>query len=115
MADDEKKKKKPSLWEAGKALYGAYMKRRKKMGETLPPLSKFGEGGIRKTPPPEPAAEAPAPTPPAEKPAEEQAEQPPKKKKKKRGGVGGVLDLVQERKRRMAEAAGIEPEKEENQ
>ena len=110
MAEDEKKKKKsPGLWETGKALYNAYMARRKKMGETLPPLTRFGEGGIRKTPPPEPT---PAPTPPAaeaeapepEEKEEPQATQPPKKKKKPRGGVGGVLDTIQERKRRMKEA-----------
>ena len=32
------------------------------------------------------------------------AERKPKKKKKPRGGVGGVLDNIQERKRRMKEA-----------
>jgi hypothetical protein len=97
MAEDEKKKKKtPGLWETGKALYQAYMRRRKKMGELRP---RFGEGGIKK----------PKPKPPAEAEGEEMekpiVEQPPKKKKKKepRGGVGGVLDTIQERKRRMAE------------
>ena len=37
----------------------------------------------------------------------EQAEATPRKKKKKRGGVGAVLDTMEERKRRLEEAKDL--------
>lgn len=92
MAEDKKKKKTPGLIEMGKSLYHAYMGRRKQMAETRPETRK-----VSPTPPAataEPAAGA--------EPAKVAAR--PPKKKKPRGGVGGVLDTIQERKRRMAEA-----------
>jgi hypothetical protein len=88
MAEDEKKKKKtPGIIEQGKALYQAYMRRRREMQEIKPKIP-TGPETLKVEP---------------EKP-EPQAAQPPKKKKKPpRGGVGGVLDLIEERKRRMRE------------
>jgi hypothetical protein len=91
MAEDEKKKKKPGMGviDMGKALYKAYMGRRKQMEETQP------ETGVREI----------APVPPPEE--EPTATTPPKKKKKEPpGGVGGVLSAIEERKRRMREAYG---------
>lgn len=93
MAEDKKKKKTPGLIEMGKSLYSAYMARRKRMAETRPETRR-----VSPTPPAAPAAEPPPPIP---KPV---AFTPTKKKKKPRGGVGGVLDTIQERKRRMKEA-----------
>lgn len=97
MAEDEKKKKKePGIIERGKQIYGLgksiyerYMAGRKRMAETRPPAPT-----TRKVQPPAPPEKEP------------QAAQPPKKKKKEepRGGVGGVLDTIQERKKRMKEA-----------
>lgn len=93
----KKKKETPGLWETGKALYKAYMARRKKMPEIgLPP------GGIRKKKPKKP----PPTAPPIPKPV---AFTPSKKEPKENcGGVGGVLDAIQERKRRQREAYGEE-------
>jgi len=96
MADDEKKKKNPGLVEnvkniygMGKKLYSHYMAKRKQMSETRP------KPGVRKI----------EPKPPGEDMEKPIVTQPPKKKKEKpRGGVGGVLDTIQERKRRMEEA-----------
>lgn len=90
MAEDRKKKKKQGPdWKmmipgygAGKAIYSLLKKRQ--MPEIRPEVRK-----VQPEPPP---------------PKEPQAAQPPKKKKKEpRGGVGGVLDTIQERKRRMRE------------
>jgi hypothetical protein len=105
-AAKKKKKKSPGLWETGKALYKAYMARRKKMPEIG-----LGRGGIkRKKPPavPTEGGEVATPTPPPpEVPVPKPVAFTPTKKKKKpgdRGGVGGVLDAIQERKRRQQEA-----------
>lgn len=88
-----KKKKKPGLIEMGKSLYRAYMARRQRMPETMPRIG-LPAGGIRR------------PKPKPEEPERAEAPTPPKKKKKPRGGVGGVLDTIKERERRIREAAG---------
>jgi hypothetical protein len=92
MAEDTKKKKKPGLIEMGKSLYSAYMARRKQMKETMPETMPVPSGPETRIVKPKPPPTAAAPPPPPEK-----------KKKKPRGGVGGVLDTIQERKRRMKE------------
>lgn len=97
MAEDKKKKKTPGLIEMGKSLYSAYMARRKRMKETMPETMPVPSG---------PETRIVKPKPPT-------AVIPPKKKKKPpRGGVGGVLDTMKERKRRMREMSGIESEEE---
>jgi len=88
MAQDKKKKKQPGLIEMGKAIYGAYMGRREPMAETRPPRRPMKIAAAEAAEEKEPVATAPP------------------KKKKKRGGVAGVMDIIKERKRRMAEAAG---------
>jgi len=104
MADDEKKKKNPGLvqnvkdiYGMGKKLYGHYMKKRKQMSEVKPPTGPT----MRQIVPPKPPEKEPGGD--MKKPI---SQQPPKKKKEKkpRGGVGGVLDKIQERKDRMREA-----------
>lgn len=78
-------KKKRGIVDFAKGLYGAYMKGRKMMAETRPVT------GVRKV----------EPVPP-----EEPITTTPPKKKKKPGGVGAVLSLIEERKRRLREALG---------
>lgn len=92
----EKKKKKYD-WKmmlpgygAGKMIYQA-LKGRKRMPETRP-APKTPAPEVRKMEP-----ETPART------AERREPTKPRKKKKPRGGVGGAMDAIQEKKRRLKE------------
>jgi hypothetical protein len=82
----KQKKKKRGIVDFAKGLYGTYMSARKQMAETRP------QTGVRKV-----APQAPRPEPITETPP---------KKKKKPGGVGAVMALIEERKRRLREALG---------